>query len=790
MSLRITHNVEAMNSYNSLSKTSAAISKSMQRLSSGYRINSAADDAAGLGISESMRSQIRGLAQAQKNIQDGPPWCRPRRATWTRSTRCCSASVSSPSSTRTARSTTTPARRSRTRSTSSRPRSPASATRRPSTASTCSNGATTVSFQVGANDGQQIARRAWSTSPTTVGTSYASLSTTGTTDISEIDTAITAVSTARATFGAVQNRLDHSLSVAASYQENLTSAESRIRDVDMADEMVVADQEPDPVAGRHRDALAGQPGPAERPAPPRLGLQAPFVGSPATSRGGHRAAPLVVRELTAAVEERAEARRSRWGMSVETVMARIAELHQGLLPPSTAAPTTGTSSTAFASTLQDATSSAGVTGAAGTAGRPAPASRPARPARHRADRPAQTAGPARAAVAQGEIGQTEQPPGSNDSPRIAEYRTATAGSGHRPVVRLLRLLGGQAGRRAARRGRPGLRLGLGAVRPGRSAPGAGTPAAAGQRAAARRPDRLGRRARRHRRVRRRRRQDPHHRGQLLQHGHPPHARRRRRRRDRLRQARLAQPALARGARARAADGHAASSVTVPIRRAPGWWRRGSRRPASASASGTTATKPQPMLKTSHISASVTSPRLRDQRRRPAGPAAARRSRSRAPRRRMLFSAAAGDVREAAHGDVGAQQLQHGADVDDRRLQQRVGDARAAELGRACRRAPGRRRPAARGARACSRWSAGRWTGRRSARRRARSASPVTISSSLTVPIAVAQRSKPCGDGWPRISSGRTASSPPGTSMPAASAPTFRPWPMRARRPASTSSTAR
>src|SRR3954453_17315870 len=71
MSLRITHNVEAMNSYNSLSKTSSAISKAMQRLSSGYRINSASDDAAGLGISESMRSQIRGLSQAQKNIQDG-----------------------------------------------------------------------------------------------------------------------------------------------------------------------------------------------------------------------------------------------------------------------------------------------------------------------------------------------------------------------------------------------------------------------------------------------------------------------------------------------------------------------------------------------------------------------------------------------------------------------------------------------------------------------------------------------------------------------------------------------
>src|ERR1044071_8170040 len=71
MSLRITHNIEAMNATRNLQANTAKISQSMQRLSSGYRINSAADDAAGLGISESMRSQIRGLGQAQKNIQDG-----------------------------------------------------------------------------------------------------------------------------------------------------------------------------------------------------------------------------------------------------------------------------------------------------------------------------------------------------------------------------------------------------------------------------------------------------------------------------------------------------------------------------------------------------------------------------------------------------------------------------------------------------------------------------------------------------------------------------------------------
>jgi flagellin len=99
------------------------------------------------------------------------------------------------------------------------------------------NGSATVSFQVGANDGEQIGITFLNLA-TGIGTSYYSLSATTNTDISEIDTAITAVSNARAEMGAVQNRLDHTLSVSAAYQENLTSAESRIRDVDMAEEMV------------------------------------------------------------------------------------------------------------------------------------------------------------------------------------------------------------------------------------------------------------------------------------------------------------------------------------------------------------------------------------------------------------------------------------------------------------------------------------------------------------------------------------------------------------------------
>src|SRR3954469_16248554 len=71
MSLRIQNNVGALNAYNNLSASSSAVGKAMERLSSGYRINRAGDDAAGLGISERMRGQIRGLAQSQRNAQDG-----------------------------------------------------------------------------------------------------------------------------------------------------------------------------------------------------------------------------------------------------------------------------------------------------------------------------------------------------------------------------------------------------------------------------------------------------------------------------------------------------------------------------------------------------------------------------------------------------------------------------------------------------------------------------------------------------------------------------------------------
>jgi hypothetical protein len=116
-------------------------------------------------------------------------------------------------------------------------------------------------------------------------------------------------------------------------------------------------------------------------------------------------------------------------MSVDAVLARIAELHQGLVPPSS--PARGTTGTQFASMLQQsATSGTGVTGADGAA-TPLGFSG-ATGATATAASTGQTAGGRALAFAQQEIGQAEQPPGSNDSPRIAEYRTATAGSGIGP----------------------------------------------------------------------------------------------------------------------------------------------------------------------------------------------------------------------------------------------------------------------------------------------------------------------------------------------------------------------
>ena len=232
MSLRINTNVDAQAAHRYLTKTSEQVSKSMERLSSGLRINKAADDAAGLGISEKMRSQIRGLAQSQRNIQDGVSMVQTAEGNLDevqsilQRVRELAVQYKNGSLSTAGKG----AIQSEVDALSSE------ITRIQGAAQfngidLLSSTAAAVTFQVGANDGQSISI---TFSAVTV-SSYATLSTLA---LSTIDSDVDAVSAARAGFGAVQNRLEHALAVTGSYQENLTSAESRIRDVDMAEEMV------------------------------------------------------------------------------------------------------------------------------------------------------------------------------------------------------------------------------------------------------------------------------------------------------------------------------------------------------------------------------------------------------------------------------------------------------------------------------------------------------------------------------------------------------------------------
>jgi len=236
MSLRINTNIEAFDAHRQLEGTNLKLQKSMQRLSSGYRINSAADDAAGLGISESMRSQIRGLAQAQKNIQDGVSMVQTAEGnldevhSMLQRVRELAVQYKNGSLDANAKS-----------SIQNEVNQLASEIDRIGTTASfngtklLSPTTSTISFQVGANDGDVISASTFNLSSVVT---QAGLSLDDANALSNIDGMITGVSQARAGFGAVQNRLEHTLSVQATYQENLTGAESRIRDVDMAEEMV------------------------------------------------------------------------------------------------------------------------------------------------------------------------------------------------------------------------------------------------------------------------------------------------------------------------------------------------------------------------------------------------------------------------------------------------------------------------------------------------------------------------------------------------------------------------
>src|SRR3712207_2949996 len=239
VALRINNNVEAFNAHRQLVGTSAKMSKSMERLASGYRINRGADDAAGPAISEKLRSQIRGLNQAQRNAQDAVSLVQTAEGSLTEVhnmlQRVRELAVQYKNGTLS--TSDKAAIQSEVNQLASEIERIGQRAQFNGTA--VLNTTASITFQIGANDGESI-----SVAMISLGASVGTLafelnsSTTAATDIAQIDAAINAVSAQRATFGAVQNRLEYTMNNLATYAENLVASESRIRDVDMAHEMV------------------------------------------------------------------------------------------------------------------------------------------------------------------------------------------------------------------------------------------------------------------------------------------------------------------------------------------------------------------------------------------------------------------------------------------------------------------------------------------------------------------------------------------------------------------------
>ncbi|MFD0590663.1 flagellin [Paenibacillus sp. GCM10027627] len=224
--MRINHNITALNTHRNMGLNNVAAGKSMEKLSSGLRINRAADDAAGLAVSEKMRGQIRGLEQAQKNVQDGISYVQ-----------TAEGAMNEVSAMLTRMKELNVQKATGTYSSSDKDNIDLELTELGTQidkimTDTKFNGiAITSGATIQADDSaQQITISGISR------TGFSGL--TSSTSLGAIETAITNVSTQRATLGAKQNRLEYTSNNLGTTVENLTASESRIRDTDMASEMV------------------------------------------------------------------------------------------------------------------------------------------------------------------------------------------------------------------------------------------------------------------------------------------------------------------------------------------------------------------------------------------------------------------------------------------------------------------------------------------------------------------------------------------------------------------------
>jgi len=241
----INNNIPARNAYRSLNNSNSEVTKSLEKLSSGLRINRAGDDAAGLAISEKMRGQIKGIGMAEKNAQDGISLIQTAEGALNEThsilQRMRELSVQSANDTNTT-SDRNQLQREINQLISEVTR--IGETTQFNGKNLLSGGFSTnaLQFHVGPNKDQTVSLNIDKMTASSGGLAISgvsvSTSANANTAIDTIDTAINSVSDQRAKLGAIQNRLEHTIKNLGAAHENLQAAESRIRDVDMAKEMV------------------------------------------------------------------------------------------------------------------------------------------------------------------------------------------------------------------------------------------------------------------------------------------------------------------------------------------------------------------------------------------------------------------------------------------------------------------------------------------------------------------------------------------------------------------------
>ena len=235
----IQHNIAAINSYRNLATNQSALSKNLEKLSSGYKINRAGDDAAGLAISESMRSQINGLNQAVSNANDGVGLIQTAEGALTETHSMLQRLKTL--STQAANGTYTDTAR---KNIKAEVDALTAEIDRIST-STEFNGVkplaagNNMTFQIGATKDETLKVTSQAMDSQTLGVKNITVDSVANanTAIDTINKAIDTVSGYRAQLGAAQNRMEHTINNLKVTSEIVTAAESRIRDTDMADEM-------------------------------------------------------------------------------------------------------------------------------------------------------------------------------------------------------------------------------------------------------------------------------------------------------------------------------------------------------------------------------------------------------------------------------------------------------------------------------------------------------------------------------------------------------------------------